>query len=156
MIPYIITLLGHHAIDVVTEALHVVGCIIALERDDKENFDYTEVSDDVRSSPLVRRGLRRHQVSEQPPQTDIYIHPKGVALDHIQHHRGQQRIGPHPPHPSLLDRRHHQKQHHQSDHRHAALPERRRPEDGSVLGVHEWLHVRERRADRVLRQQRRD
>ena len=42
MIPYIITLLGHHAIDVVTEALHVVGCIIAL---DKENFDYTEVSD---------------------------------------------------------------------------------------------------------------
>ncbi len=45
MIPYIITLLGHHAIDVVTEALHVVGCIIALERDDKENFDYTEVSD---------------------------------------------------------------------------------------------------------------
>lgn len=43
MMPHIIALLGHHMIDIVSEALHVVGCMIALERDDKENFDYTEV-----------------------------------------------------------------------------------------------------------------
>ena len=35
MIPHIIALLGHH----------MIGCMIALERDDRENFDYTEVGE---------------------------------------------------------------------------------------------------------------
>ena len=37
IIPQIIALLGHHMID--------IGCMIALERDDRENFDYTEVGE---------------------------------------------------------------------------------------------------------------
>lgn len=43
ILPTVIFLLGNPSLSVISAALHVVGCVVALDRNDNENFDYTDV-----------------------------------------------------------------------------------------------------------------
>ena len=43
ILPTVIFLLGNPSLSVISAALHVVGCVVALDRNENENFDYTDV-----------------------------------------------------------------------------------------------------------------
>lgn len=43
VLPSVLTLLSHKNAAVISAALHVVGCVVALDRSDAESFDCTDV-----------------------------------------------------------------------------------------------------------------
>ena len=47
IIPTVIYHLGNPSLSVISAALHVVGCVVAIDRNDNEKFDYTDVIDSL-------------------------------------------------------------------------------------------------------------
>lgn len=45
MLPSVLSLLSHKNATVIAAALHVVGCVVALDRSDAESFDCTDVGE---------------------------------------------------------------------------------------------------------------
>lgn len=53
MLPSVLSLLSHKNAAVIAAALHVVGCVVALDRSDAESFDCTDVGAGGRSDEYM-------------------------------------------------------------------------------------------------------
>ena len=72
-------------------ALRVVGYVVALERNEKENIDYTEVRIANRLDFVVRCGLWSRQISTNTPQIAGSEYCEVCLLDDFEYNRGDAR-----------------------------------------------------------------